>query len=317
MVSILLPTYNRPEYLKEAISSFFLQRIDSLELIIIDDHSSGATLDYLHSLADVRIKVVSFSTNRGLCMALNEGIRLASRPIIQILNDDDRLPGDSTKRLLHELNSDSNLDAVFGAMSIINGKGKVVGENHVTNPEKHIQMMGRHWMWSKPMFRKSVVDKIGYFNPEYDRVEDIDFYLRLRQSCRIKLIPDIVYEYRVHSGGSMIERQHTYIIPSLKMRLHHIAQGSIRPDELRPRELILDKMKMAFFYGHPEIAQEVLRLVAARKDFGPRYLALVSLFYRSWFGRKTVRLILAFRGIKIRIRRLLQNGIAGWTETAS
>jgi len=88
-ISIVMPTYNRMEYLRQAIDSVLAQTYSGWELLISDDGSKDGSRDYLSSLTDPRIKVHFQPKNLGQFRNLNFLFAQASYDVAQILCDDD------------------------------------------------------------------------------------------------------------------------------------------------------------------------------------------------------------------------------------
>lgn len=65
LVSVIIPTYNYGRFIGEAIDSIREQRIDDLEIIVVDDMSTDNTLQVLASIGDSRVKVVSMRERAG------------------------------------------------------------------------------------------------------------------------------------------------------------------------------------------------------------------------------------------------------------
>lgn len=100
-ISIVMPTYNRSEFLKQAVDSVQSQSYSDWELIISDDGSKDDTRAYLSTLADPRIKVHFQPANLGQFGNLNFLFSLASHDIAQILCDDDYfIDSDSLQRIV-------------------------------------------------------------------------------------------------------------------------------------------------------------------------------------------------------------------------
>ena len=90
-ISIVMPTYNRLQYLREAVDSVLGQSYSAWELIISDDGSQDGTREYLKSLEDPRIRVYLQDLNLGQFGNLNFLFGQARHEISQILCDDDYL----------------------------------------------------------------------------------------------------------------------------------------------------------------------------------------------------------------------------------
>ncbi|MSU54407.1 MAG: glycosyltransferase [Candidatus Staskawiczbacteria bacterium] len=88
LVSVIIPTHNRKEYLAAAIRSVFAQTYKEVEVIVVDDHSTDGTLE---ALADfVGITVIRNEKNMGPAGAANRGILASSGKYIAMLDDDDQ-----------------------------------------------------------------------------------------------------------------------------------------------------------------------------------------------------------------------------------
>lgn len=87
-VSIVMPTFNAERYLKEAADSILNQTYQDFELLAIDDYSKDRTRKILNEYCDSRIKVID-GPNKGLCEALNLGIRLSAGEYIARMDADD------------------------------------------------------------------------------------------------------------------------------------------------------------------------------------------------------------------------------------
>ncbi|MCK6073809.1 glycosyltransferase family 2 protein [Paenibacillus silvae] len=88
--SVIMPTYNKAEYLKLTLASFASQSVQDFEIIIIDDGSTDDTkqvVDNYKNLLNIRYV---FQQNKGRSRARNTGLQLAEGDII-IFNDDDRI----------------------------------------------------------------------------------------------------------------------------------------------------------------------------------------------------------------------------------
>jgi len=101
-VSVIIPTYNRPGYLAQAVHSVLQQTHPVFEVLIVDDGSAvihRARIDALQELDD-RISVFHFPENNGVSAARNYGLEKSGGDYILFLDDDD---------LLHPRMVESNL----------------------------------------------------------------------------------------------------------------------------------------------------------------------------------------------------------------
>jgi len=88
-VSILMPTFNRLEFLPAAIESVFGQSFPDWELIIADDGSGSDTRAYLQSLAHPRVRVLWLAHSGRPAVMLNAALRAARGEYVAFLDSDD------------------------------------------------------------------------------------------------------------------------------------------------------------------------------------------------------------------------------------
>lgn len=89
LVSVVLPTFNRGETIRRAVDSVLHQTYRKLELIVVDDGSTDATIDVLMNIEDPRMRLIRFSQNRGANAARNVGIIEAKGEYVAFQDSDD------------------------------------------------------------------------------------------------------------------------------------------------------------------------------------------------------------------------------------
>jgi glycosyltransferase involved in cell wall biosynthesis len=106
LVSILVPSFNSEPYLSECVASALAQTHRNIEVIIVDDGSTDASLQLARGFADDRVRVIA-QENRGQAGALNNAYAEARGDYIQYLDADDVLhPGKIEHQLPHLRNAD-------------------------------------------------------------------------------------------------------------------------------------------------------------------------------------------------------------------
>src|SRR5499427_2841052 len=88
-ISVVLATYDRRHSLPRAIASVLAQDDARFELIVVDDASRDGTADYLATLCDPRIRVITAERNGGPSAARNLGLKVARAGIVAFLDSDD------------------------------------------------------------------------------------------------------------------------------------------------------------------------------------------------------------------------------------
>lgn len=91
LVSIIIPTYNRSQYLKKAINSVLKQTYENIEVLIIDDNSYDDTISIIKNFNDKRICYYKNVKNNGPAYCRNKGIAFSKGKYLNFLDDDDIL----------------------------------------------------------------------------------------------------------------------------------------------------------------------------------------------------------------------------------
>src|ERR1700758_5627858 len=87
-ISVVIPYYNREQYIDETVQSVLAQTLMPLEIIIVNDCSRESSRRHLDRYADV-CRILDLPTNVGLAGARNAGMRAARGKFIALLDDDD------------------------------------------------------------------------------------------------------------------------------------------------------------------------------------------------------------------------------------
>lgn len=181
MVSIVIPTYNRADFLAQAVESVLAQTFRDWELVVVDDGSSDDTQQVLEGLRDPRIRCHRVD-HGGVSRARNIGVRLTSRPWISFLDSDDRWQPRKLQRQLEALEERPEYRAVYtNEIWIRNGV-------RVNQKRKHRKYSG--WIFqhclplclispSSILMERSLLEKIGVFDEAYPVCEDYELWLRL------------------------------------------------------------------------------------------------------------------------------------------
>jgi glycosyltransferase domain-containing protein len=196
-ISVIIPTYNRPQLLKRAIESVLKQTYQNFEIIIIDGspndetekiikpYLSDSRIRYFHE-PDVHTSTVKDRAN--IAKARNKAIKLAQGKYIAPLDDDDfwydEKKLEKQIKFLEE-NTDYSLCA-GGIIGIIQENPQKVIKVGTIYPEKDenirkMILMPEGFMSSSVVFRKKDWETIGGYNEENPLGEDLDLYLRLGQ----------------------------------------------------------------------------------------------------------------------------------------
>lgn len=113
-LSIILPTYNIEQYLRQCLDSVVNQTYTDLEIIIIDDNSTDSTPEIIREYAakDSRIKSIFHTTNAGPGPTRNEGLKIATGAYVTLMDHDDWQDLDKYEKMMAKA-AKHNADIVF------------------------------------------------------------------------------------------------------------------------------------------------------------------------------------------------------------
>ena len=202
--SVVMPVYNQEKYISQAIQSVLDQTIDSWELLIVDNHSTDATVDLINAYKDPRIKL-SFIDNYGvIAKSRNQAIRYSSGEYIAFLDSDDAWNPSKLEEVSHILKRQSGL--IYHWVNLISDDGSKIGR---TKSRRIVQPMFEDLLThgnpivnsSVVVSRKSLLD-VGLLNEskELIGVEDYNSWLKLALiGMNFILIPKTLGNYRLHT----------------------------------------------------------------------------------------------------------------------
>ncbi|QIR38425.1 glycosyltransferase family 2 protein [Tolypothrix sp. PCC 7910] len=125
LVSVIIPTYNRPQYLKQAIASAVKQTYQNLEIIVSDNCSPENPQAIVESFGDARIKFVRHSQNLGMFNNQMYGFKIARGKYVASLHDDDLWHEDFLAKLVPILEAHPELIIAFSDQYIIDALGNI------------------------------------------------------------------------------------------------------------------------------------------------------------------------------------------------
>jgi len=189
--SVIIPTYNRYEFLKTALDSVLAQTFCDFELIIIDDGSTDKTQDLVKGINDARINYLR-QPHQGVSVARNKGITLAQGKVIAFLDSDDRFKKNKLEVTYNYITKFPNIK-IFHTEEIWYRHGKLLNQKHIHKKPEGLVFNTALGICcisiSTAAVKKELFDKIGLFDKNLPACEDYDFWLRATAKYPVKLIP--------------------------------------------------------------------------------------------------------------------------------
>jgi len=283
-VSIVLPTFNRPEFLPPAIESIFAQTLTDWELIIADDGSEADTRAYLQALENPpRLRVLYLPHTGKPAAVRNAALREAHGEFVAFLDSDDIWLPMKLQTQIASLHRHPSRNWSYTRFVLVDASG---------NPTAWARRTGGWpvpggWILDKLVtgktaialpsivVRRDLLSRIGNFDEDLVGSEDYELYLRLAAQGEVDAIDTVLTLVRRHtqhfSGQGVIPFESNVRIIEKLLR-----SGAV--EHLRP--LLLEQR-----------AELVAGLAKTRAGSGKRIAALRTLFssvtyswrYRRWW----------------------------------
>ncbi len=186
MISVIIPTFNRADFILQAIKSVQKQSINVDEIIVVDDGSTDGTKELLQNENITYL----YQENSGVSSARNHGIKEAKHEWLTFLDSDDLWHKDKIKKqvALHEEHPE--LKASFT-------DEKWIRDGKIVNKKKHLKKEEPTFLNSLRTCKigvstffahKTLFDEIGLFDEDLKVCEDYDLWLRILLKYKIKLL---------------------------------------------------------------------------------------------------------------------------------
>lgn len=225
LVSVIIPTYNRTDYLNLTIQSVVNQTYQNFEIIVVDDGTPNTNNEVLCKKFD-KVEYIKIENSGGPAKPRNIGILVAKGKYIAFVDDDDLwLPTKLEKQIaILEINPDFGL--VHSCCELIDEKGikknEIIGRPgtlNIKHGDVSMRMMG-NWtlMMPTPLVRKTVIEIVGGFNENIaGTYADVEYWSRCSFVTKFFYMNEPLVKYRVHNNNMSSNAKHYLQLPiSLK-----------------------------------------------------------------------------------------------------
>lgn len=216
LVSVVIPTHNRPDFLGEAVNSVLGQSVRDFECIIVDDCS----VDRVTLPGDPRLRVLRHPKNFGPAVARNTGIRAATGKYMMFLDDDDIF---DPRRL--EVGLEGAAQAMIG-LCWLDSLGARAAEpsrlrnNRMLNGDVHHTILTE---WIPHLATATLLrENTPLFDERFRLGEDVEWWLRATEQCDVCTIPYVGVLVRNHDEERLTKASASRSVEAaeLLMKLH-------------------------------------------------------------------------------------------------
>ena len=202
--SIIIPLYNKENYIQNTINSVLSQTFSDFEVLIIDDGSTDNSAEIVSLFIDSRIKY-HYKKNEGVSTARNLGIEKSTTNYITFLDADDYWYPDFLEEMYKYINQFPE-QKVFSAAIEIEIPGKVFASEYSIKRTGDFEIVNYFEAsyketvicTSSAVFHNSVFKEIGGFDPTIRSGQDTDLWIRIGMKYRVlfcwKILARYVYD---------------------------------------------------------------------------------------------------------------------------
>lgn len=267
MISIIMPVYNKYNYLTKSLNSIINQTYKDFELIIVDDGSSDGSEKLCDEFAkkDERIRVIHLK-NSGVSNARNVGLDNAKGKYLQFIDSDDYISEDMLEKLYNKA-AEHDVDIVISGITKVNHNYEVMSttipqlegvkskNEMLENFASEQRSSGIYGYISNKFTKKSIVEKFKLrFNTNIRLAEDLDFYLELYRHIHSVYFYNTSFYYYIQDtdNNSLIEYSKneypTQISISLKQKELLSQNNMLNDANLKTINLVITNFTLCYIY---------------------------------------------------------------------
>lgn len=203
LVSVVIPTYGRPELLGRAIDSVLAQTHKNIEIFVVDDNDSNTVarketedlmLIYAH---ENRVKYLRHEHNKNGAAARNTGMKEASGKYITFLDDDDEMLPNRIECCVAALEAkDESWAACYTDFTKYKANGKKTSCGETRSGDLYFEALARSLYigsGSNLFLRMKAVREVGGYDEDFRRNQDLEFMARVLEHNKILFVPETTF----------------------------------------------------------------------------------------------------------------------------
>jgi hypothetical protein len=222
-LSIVMSVYNAERFLDKAIGSILDQQFSDYEFVIVDDASTDSTMNLVQkwAAADDRIKIFRNETRLGLTKSLNRAISQTTAPWIARQDGDDVSHSARLRLQMDQLGKNPDVGVLGTWYEGIDKEGRHLYWMTLPAVDQKI----KRWLRTinclchgTVIFSKDLFIKAGGYPEKYPFAQDYALWLRFSKLTKIKNIPEVLYQRRIHDGAvSQLNQERWQVLQQLKL----------------------------------------------------------------------------------------------------
>lgn len=208
LISIIVPVYNKEDYIIECINSLLEQSYKNIEILIYDDLSTDSSLKKLEIFIDDRIFIYRGAVNKGVKYGRDFLLQKANGDFISFFDADDVCHKNKYIKILNHFNQNPDIDIIGSRVKYINSKGielfkPFTFESYSKEDIKANLFFCNTISTSTVVLKRKVINKISFQEFKYAIGEDYYVWIKLSHFYNFINLPDKLITYRVTDHGMM------------------------------------------------------------------------------------------------------------------
>jgi glycosyltransferase involved in cell wall biosynthesis len=283
--SVILPTYNRVKFIKNAINSVLNQTFIDFELIIIDDGSTDNTLEIVTNINDSRIKY-HYQENSERSAARNKGIDNASGTWICFLDSDDEYQPNHLRELAKFIEDATPSPGLIATG--ITTQQEVAGKRREflnLNNGILLEIGSKFLIPSQVCVHRSILENVR-FDVRFRLWEDTHLWLRIAAQYPVYQMEEYTVIQHIHEQGTVVQGMR-------KIRLKEVGQYISAVQDLRDNHVALFKGKLPEnYFNHYIDSKYRMYLYQARQN--RQFQVAHQIWFKAWQHRPSLYLLTEF-----------------------
>lgn len=204
LITIIIPTFNRQQYLLESIKSASNQDSRNYEVMVVDDGSTDGTESIVLSFKDERLRYLK-RNHAGAVATRNYGIEQSNGEYILWLDSDDILIPNILHRYIDTISANPDADVFYGDLEVFtdDGRSQILKYADYYSEKNLLSHLILRNIFPNPgsLVRKQIYKKNGTYNPIFTRAHDYEFWCRIANVSKFKHIGHLCCRWRWHEGN--------------------------------------------------------------------------------------------------------------------
>jgi glycosyltransferase involved in cell wall biosynthesis len=217
--TVIIPLYNKENYVENALKSILNQTFTDYEIIIVNDYSTDNSVAKIEAYLSEKVRLIHHEENKGLSASRNTGIKNAKADFVTYLDADD-LWKPTFLETIYRLISNFPEAKIFGT-----NYEEIYGDK-ILKPSNNSETLADNFEGILDFFKlnikqgiynhgsvcfdKSVFEKAGYYDESITFSEDIDFNIRVNSQFKLAYSNTIGMQYAMQSENQITTSKISY-----------------------------------------------------------------------------------------------------------